>query len=463
MSTAETKSAAATKEVKEITFSEAFATFLNNDSFHDLTLVCNDGVGIGANSFALSARNEVFQKMLMGSFLEANEEEVKIDYDGTTVAAIVEYIHTNKARILTKSYEDLNTKDVQYLVSTHGACDFFELPAFAQKIEKYLRKAALNKQELAFAVYDGCVGSLGKIALTNIKKMPCSMINAQTVAMLKPKRLEELLKNQNHGVEEERLFFILHQWAQVDGEEQSELLNEECRKTLACDLAKNIHLERIDPEVLLTLVAPSDLVEPKQLLEAQNKQLLVAKQHGVVFKRMRYSLPVWKKSLTPESNIFRSSTNEIDILDARMTSGTFKWTLEVVKLSKNISTQLGVTIQLPNFTPLERLVNVELIGRPECCGYTNDGLIAADYCEEKASDIPTFGKGSKVTFTLKLPSADCDSNGTLSVSVDGGGTFVLYEGLVHPLKLFQGSAYMPAVSHRTPGHVRLLSFEQIES
>jgi len=74
---------------------------------------------------------------------------------------------------------------------------------------------------------------------------------------------------------------------------------------------------------------------------------------------------------------------------------------------------------------------------------------------------PRFGVGSKVTFTLNLLPDKCNKHGTLTASVDGGPTFDLFQNLCASLQDGKHGGFVPAVSLRFNGRVRLLDIQQL--
>ncbi|CAB9529088.1 expressed unknown protein [Seminavis robusta] len=56
--------------------------FWTDDNFHDVDLVCNDGVVVGANRSILALRSEKFRKILFGT---TKTETVDIPYNSQAV------------------------------------------------------------------------------------------------------------------------------------------------------------------------------------------------------------------------------------------------------------------------------------------------------------------------------------------------------------------------------------------
>lgn len=80
--------------------SDDLSKYVNNDILSDIKFIFNDNRIIYAHKFILCARSEYFSKMFLGSMLESNLNEVKIDYTTYDIfLQILNFLYTGEAEI----------------------------------------------------------------------------------------------------------------------------------------------------------------------------------------------------------------------------------------------------------------------------------------------------------------------------------------------------------------------------
>ena len=79
-----------------------FTRLLADSKYHDVTLVCSDGVEIGACRAILASRSDVFDAMLYGSMREANSNKVNFgDIKSDVMEVILRFIYTEEIDLFT--------------------------------------------------------------------------------------------------------------------------------------------------------------------------------------------------------------------------------------------------------------------------------------------------------------------------------------------------------------------------
>ncbi|CAB9531273.1 expressed unknown protein [Seminavis robusta] len=276
----ETMETATTLVDKEISIKEMLKSFLTDEALNDVTLKGTDEVEVPANRFLLCARSQVFRGMLLGKFQEASSPVVELGFKGGTLKAVVEYMLTDSADMLScKKSEnpDVDQISVDFplipsLVSLAEAASYFQLPNLAKLVLKKFEQMCEVAPGLSFAILQACkvagpsipVGIADKI-MARVRTTPFELITKEHVDCLSADILKEILTDKQMEKTEYQLFQILDLWAQGKKSECSIIANE---------LSRHISFEKINPEALATTVTKSGLVSSEQLLEAFKQQAL---------------------------------------------------------------------------------------------------------------------------------------------------------------------------------------------
>ena len=78
-----------------INLKDDIASIRTDPTFHDVTIVCSDGVEIGVCRAILPSRCAVFKAMLYGNMKEANSNKVFFrDIKSTAMHVVLRFIHT---------------------------------------------------------------------------------------------------------------------------------------------------------------------------------------------------------------------------------------------------------------------------------------------------------------------------------------------------------------------------------
>ena len=102
-----------------ISLKDDIASIRTDSTFHDVTIVCSDGVEIGACRAILAARSAVFKAMLYGGMQESTSNRIVLqDIKSEAMHAVLRYIHT----------EDIDSTAALTAVDVYKAANFFILP-----------------------------------------------------------------------------------------------------------------------------------------------------------------------------------------------------------------------------------------------------------------------------------------------------------------------------------------------
>lgn len=437
--------------IQEISAKEMLYNLMSDTELLDSALEGEDGVQIQVNRYALAARSAVFRRMLFGKFVEARDPVVRIGFHSSVLKAVVEYIHQDTAQVLNEEDATVESEQVQTIVSTISAGQFFELPGLGEKAHQFLSNLLENHPALAFAVLEGCKQAgpsvpeeLEALALDKIRTLVGSDFHSAEIAMLSPCLMEEILKDDEMGAYEFELFKLLLLWAEAP-QDNSKMNSSDPplhpaneRRQIASQMTKYIHLENIDPHCLSTVVASSGLVSPEQLMEAYKSQALAAQsRHNIAFNQHR-KMPVWE-SITDS---FRQC-----LKCAPIKTGIHRWTLEIEEHGRYL--WVGVVQQgtaalyaFSSWVDGVRLYINESYGNP----HNNLGMLK-------------LSTGSRVTFVIDMTPGE--GNGTLCASVDGGPMLRLFSHLKDRLDDSEDSGYVPAMCLKSPASVKLLSIEKV--
>jgi hypothetical protein len=450
---------------EEITRYEALREILTDEDLCDLSLKGADGKEIRACRSLLGARSSVFRTMLFGDFAEANSSTVALGYDSAVLEAIVKYIHSDDAKILSTPPKEYTQSDSRILVELAGAALYFNLPRLSKKARGALSKAMDQQPCMAFEILSACREAgpsapedLASLALSRIQFLNIAFYEECRMEDISAAVLEEILSDEESQLNELDLFLILKLWANGGATDPHNNANHPKKRSadsldrhsVASELTKHISFERIGPSDLEDVVAESGLVTQEQLFEAFKKQALTAqKKHNISFTDPRLmGEAVWKSSGTA---LFVSDGPHyvVETLKCRvLLPGTIhQWTIQVEESCEGFWVGVASTK-----CTLDR---TDWLGKQQGGWvYGNNG--AARHVPKCSSYgiHPAFRKNSKVSLTLDLR-PDGPGNGRLSASIDGGSIFELFSNM-----LLESDGFLPAISLRRPGAARLLSFKK---
>jgi hypothetical protein len=172
-------------EAEELSLIDAFMVALTDNAFHDITLLACDGMQVPANRTILGLRSPVFRKMLFGNFPEATQSIVNVDYPGTVVKAIVQYIHTDKVELLFELDEskckgdetpEVHHEEFQMLVTLIAAAAYYGLPKFCQGAQLHLSSHLMASPLLAFLLLEAFSSQGGSSISVDLKLRALSKI-----------------------------------------------------------------------------------------------------------------------------------------------------------------------------------------------------------------------------------------------------------------------------------------------
>jgi hypothetical protein len=423
----------------------------------------------------LGARSPVFRSMLFGNFSEATSSSVTLGYEGSVLRALVEYIYTDDCEVFHKKEFDFELSKT--LVGLADAANYFGLPdlyknakdlAFSvMRSRPCLACNALSYLEDKSGVWSEMEGKIRQIIRSNASAILENEVNV--ISSLSASSLENILREDDIGVDDFTLFLVLEAWANNDGKkvvtaagkqlDSSEIQNEDRRET-AAQLTHYIRFSHIDPSKLSTKVQESGLVTTEQLCEAFKKQALHSeRQLGRSFKKQKTTHAVWKTSYDA---VLSGDDKKMccEVMDCpAMRNGLHKWTIKLEQMSDNLVVGIASTIDPPDPT--------QQLGRDKrSWALWDDGDIwHAKYIDtpnkvESSVDL-TFEHGSEVSLVLDLRGGG--GGGTLSASVDDGPTVLLFSNLLSHLDNHGGSGgFVPAVEIYEKGDkVRLIEMHEI--
>lgn len=434
---------------KEKPLDELLQNLMTDQMVHDVSLEGNDGVRVGACRSVLAHRSDVLKTMLFGSFQESSNNVVRIGYKGRVLQAIVEYIHTNDAKVLHVFSEKytapaVTPEDIEHLkllVSLSAASLYFFFPKLLEKIERTLKDCLRKAQSFSFILFQACWEEgpsvpeiLTCLAKKNIRQNIGHGVDLSVIAMLSPPVLNEILSDKETTATEYQLFKCLVHWFRYHQSADADAL-----EAVASKMSATIHLEWIDPKVLSTEVESSGLVTPEQLAVVYGRQARAARNSvdlSANFKRPRfaYTLPIWYQPIGD------GDTHYLDIPPIK--SGSYSWTLKIEKGACDVRVS-SVTIDGG------RLSSIDYGITEHCSAYGLSEDIDTD-ATFRIMDGFRYRDGSSVTLTL-----DLRKDGYLSVSEDGGDTVMPFTDLKH------GDGLVPAVFTDHSGRFSLVDIKKL--
>ncbi|CAB9502243.1 BACK [Seminavis robusta] len=444
----------------EVSLATSVAAALDNETFHDVTLVASDGVQVPANRVLLAVRSKVLETMLMGNFSEATSPSIEVNFPGAVVNAVVEYIYTSNVKLLTElnpdkveNVEDVEEKgdisdhgqeEFQMLISLTAAAAYYNLPNLCDSANNIMETYVKKFPSMSFAVLEACAqehpaisNNLLEMVLSHIRQNKFERLNERVLSSLSSSVLSVILSDENSKVPEYKRFEMVQLWSEGASSDQEE------RLAFAKDLVKDhLKLHLVCPEVLANSVAPSGLVDIKHLADAYKQQAIKAKRkYGVCFdeKAMSIAKPVWSGSNTDTFSVacgWKSDkmtcpplVNGCKYMWAICTSGSKAADCIMIGVAKH-----SATLNINNYCGCQ----------PSCWAVygANGYAYYSGAQKEFTGDGAKFGNGSHVTVTLDL-SHDEANNGSFSISVNGAASVIITRNMKTHLNT---DGYVPVVS-----------------
>lgn len=386
------------------------------DVYSDVVLKGTDGVKVPAIRCLLAAQSPVFHRMLYGDFAEANKTEIEFPYSGALLSALVTYIFTgNMEEIAFTSNDDtiVSHDDIERvaagIVGLTNAAAFFDLPDLVTKATAMIRTLLQSKRQAAVIFLSVCESRESeKPILDFIRANPTSTLeNNQSIASLSAEKLELIMKDPPVGVDDFFMFKVFQYWMD-DGEEETTNPHANERKSQGTKLLKHITLERIEPRDLSSVVAASGLFPMERMYEAFKAQALIAvEKYGASYAPTTSIL--WEAAARGHSVFMLECTP--------LRSGICSWKVRMER-KPNRASCVGFGVAS----------TAHALDTSECLGFQKGGWVYYSYCNigyalsgGRHKNFEKFDVGAVLLFTL-----DLTEGGTLSVSIDGGNSFVLF-------------------------------------
>lgn len=275
----------------EVKLDAVLKTLLGDEKLADVTLQASDGAKVPANRAILAVRSSVFKTELYGSFMEARNDIVQVDYPGVVVQALVDYCYTDKFEMFPVDHVSF----VESHFSLITAADYYNLGYLKVKVENKILEATKTRPCLILECWQGA-RSCKLAAFDNVRENAIALIRKKPtlvqregskLSSLSPSEMKDLLADPQMEADEFTMFSILKTWAEganedvVDGSHKN-------RQDSAKDLTQHICLENISHSKLSTVVSDSGLVTSEQLVDAYKKHSSsLEKKDGSAFTRKR--------------------------------------------------------------------------------------------------------------------------------------------------------------------------------
>lgn len=108
-----------------ISLKDDIASIRTDSAFHDVTLICADGVEIGACRAILASRSAFFKAMLYGNMQESTSSRVALhNVNSAAMHAVLCFIHTENVDLLATSA----------MIEVYSAASFFLLPKLMEMV-----------------------------------------------------------------------------------------------------------------------------------------------------------------------------------------------------------------------------------------------------------------------------------------------------------------------------------------
>ena len=299
------------------------------DRFCDITLVGPDEGRVPAIRSILAMRSPVLDRMLLGSFQEAQSDEVRLDFPSDVLRSVVEWCMSDTVDSFVEFQDMVKGGEegggappekeneeiiatLQTLVETAACAHYLELKSLQDWLEVVLGELMNGNFACALTVWDSatkcgagianlCASALD-IVLENHKT--CFGLEASAsgnfLQALNAEGLEALVQNTHfipHAID---MFHAVYKWSNgSDGSDQK------TRRDKARACAAQIDLLWIPPKLLVSVVRASGLFEQEKILDATAEHAVNAGPHSVyivgagssfvngVYKMAAYKLNDW--------------------------------------------------------------------------------------------------------------------------------------------------------------------------
>jgi BTB/POZ domain len=410
-------------------------------------------VEVRANRTILGLRSPVFQKMLFGNFQEANEGIVNVDFPGTVVKDIVEYIHTNKTTSL-REFDVARREgdgipigvqeEFQVLLTLTAAAAYYALPKLCHMVQKSLSSYLKAFPSLSFPLLDACsqegpaiAENHIQIALSKVHKLLSGKdFDANALRNFSPTAVEFILVDGKSFLCAQDRFSLIDRWCKSVSSDAD-------RHRMAKQLVKDhVDLQLIDPDALSASVTASGLVTLEQLAEAYKYQAKRAKRDFNLSFSFTYSNPTWnfsKSALTRKTESWKRDILNCPIL---LAGRRYTWTM-------NINGQLFCHVWIGVFCHPghDRIVKSETAQHYglRCDFQGGSECSKVGYHEVALGKGANIKNGDCVTMTLDLSLRE-DHNGTLSISVNSQPAVRIYADMLAKLASGSYHGFVPAVN-----------------
>jgi len=391
----------------------------------------------------LAARSKVFRSLLYGGYSETKETIIKIDFPEITMKMLVQFCYTDQVL-------ELEWEDVESIIKLAAAADYYAMPQlFNLCVNKVLEKIKKDPANACLALE----GSRGIASLQVIEQDALHKMRTQTEKTLLGDRngraavcdlsatfLEAFLHEDDIHVNEFLLFRAVECWIRGQDSGPNKRLRPEHEK-----MAGLIRLKAIPPVTLRDFVLPSGIFTKDQISEAFQEQAIASQtSFGVDYKSsaLRTKLPKWKDS-NDTLAVSDSDHHGVQLLNVELVAGSkYRWKLEIVKSA--CYTWVGVASFNKDFTN-------EWLGKQRggwvygCNGSVNHATNEDDGPYNQ--DAREYSEGDQLVLELDL------------TSEEGGVLMANGQTLFTDMKADEPSgSFVPAVSLKSPGQVRLLEF-----
>lgn len=136
-----------------MTWTTEFLQILQDESFHDVYLVGNDGIEVPCSKVFLAARSKVFKRMFSGEFQEKKDgARVPMDYPSVVLKILVKYCYTDEL-----DFDDflesaaLSDTEATILVQLRSAAYYLEFESVYLNVTNYIGQCIFHDNEMECA------------------------------------------------------------------------------------------------------------------------------------------------------------------------------------------------------------------------------------------------------------------------------------------------------------------------
>ena len=261
---------------------------LENPDLCDVTLVGSDGGRVPAIRIYLSARSEMLQSLLVGQFREASEEEVRMDYPAAVLKAIVHFCCTDEVPDLCTLDADI-VESMRLAIKLVDAADYCGLVLLKKKAQTAVGNIVISKKTDDPQVWGRCIcsafeetsrkPSLGAwsrhLYRGIVRNLQGSLITGDRpgATLLSSTNLRTFVEEPALRARAWILFQTIQMWLNNDSPvEEGVFERNEDRQSFATQLASDLELRMIHPDVLIGSVSDSGLVVQDKIMQALQSQ-----------------------------------------------------------------------------------------------------------------------------------------------------------------------------------------------